>query len=474
MPVFVKNDPESWLFRAERYFQIHKLTESEKMKVSIISFDRATLDWYRSHEDRDLFVNWEDLKRRLIVQFRSGREGSILGRILTIKQETTMKEYRNLFDKLVVPLPFLQKAIIEETFTNGLKPWIKAEMECWEPVGLAQMMKLAQKIKNRESEGTIPIRTITLREVAAETNCREGPSRQLSDVEFQVRCEKGLCFRCEEKFYACHRCEVKDQKELRLLELRVLIVQANGEELEVVEEDVYSEEPEETSHYGVILRSGTAVKGGRSGCHPWKQWLHTLGVTEVGWWELTLTFVQNEKKVVIRGDPSLTKTKVSLKHIMKTWTPSDQGFLIECRFLEGGMTFAELYGIDDVPTIQESILTAIAKFEDVYDWPQEYAYQQKEEMERLVNEMLASGIIRPSTSPYSSSVLLPADIFGYHKNPATKEWEVLISWQGLPPHEATWENYADFAQQFPHFHLEDKVSLEGGVMIDHQLFYNIV
>ncbi|KAA0045922.1 transposon Tf2-1 polyprotein isoform X1 [Cucumis melo var. makuwa] len=362
MPVFVKNDPESWLFRAERYFQIHRLTESEKMKVSIISFDRATLDWYRSHEDRDLFVNWEDLKRRLIVQFRSGREGSILGRILTIKQETTMEEYRNSFDKLV------------------------AEMECWEPVGLAQMMKLAQKIKNREvirsesdfqfsddnkSEGTIPIRTITLREVAAETNCREGPSRQLSDVEFQVRCEKGLCFRCEEKFHACHRCEVKDQKELRLLELRVLIVQANGEELEVVEEDVYSEEPEETSHYGVILRSGTAVKGGRSGCHPWKQWLHTLGVTEVGWRELTLTFVQNEKKVVIRGDPSLTKTKVSLKHIMKTWTPSDQGFLIECRFLEGGMTFAELYGIDDVPTIQESILTAIAKFEDVYDWPQE-------------------------------------------------------------------------------------------------------
>ena len=80
MPVFVGNDPESWLFRAERYFQIHRLTESEKMKVSIISFDRATLDWYRSHEDRDLFVNWEDLKRRLIVQFRSGREGSILGR----------------------------------------------------------------------------------------------------------------------------------------------------------------------------------------------------------------------------------------------------------------------------------------------------------------------------------------------------------------------------------------------------------
>ena len=30
MPVFTGEDLDSWLFRAERYFQIHKLTESEK------------------------------------------------------------------------------------------------------------------------------------------------------------------------------------------------------------------------------------------------------------------------------------------------------------------------------------------------------------------------------------------------------------------------------------------------------------
>ena len=30
MPVFAGEDPNSWLFRAERYFQIHKLSDSEK------------------------------------------------------------------------------------------------------------------------------------------------------------------------------------------------------------------------------------------------------------------------------------------------------------------------------------------------------------------------------------------------------------------------------------------------------------
>ena len=59
-------------------------------------------------------------------------------------------------------------------------------------------------------------------------------------------------------------------------------------------------------------------------------------------------------------------------------------------------------------------------------------------------------------------VAIPVEILGYRKHTSTKGEEVLIRWQGLPPHESTWENCNDFAQQFPHFHLDDKVSLERG------------
>lgn len=55
-----------------------------------------------------------------------------------------------------------------------------------------------------------------------------------------------------------------------------------------------------------------------------------------------MTFFHGDNKVIIKGDPSLTKTRVSLKSLMKTWIDSDQGYLIECRALEGEISFADL------------------------------------------------------------------------------------------------------------------------------------
>lgn len=104
MPVFNGDDPDSWLFRADRYFQIHKLTDCEKLTVTTISFEGLALNWYRSQEERDKFTNWLNLKERLLIRFRSIREGSLYGRFLRIQQDSSVEEYRNRIDKWVAPL----------------------------------------------------------------------------------------------------------------------------------------------------------------------------------------------------------------------------------------------------------------------------------------------------------------------------------------------------------------------------------
>ena len=69
MPIFNGDDLDSWLFRVERYFQIHKLTDYEKMTVATISFEGPALNWYRSQEERDKFAYWSNLKERVLIRF---------------------------------------------------------------------------------------------------------------------------------------------------------------------------------------------------------------------------------------------------------------------------------------------------------------------------------------------------------------------------------------------------------------------
>lgn len=56
MQVFSGDDPNGWLSRADRYFQIHWLSDSEKVIVAVISFEEAALSWYRTvrkHENKN-------------------------------------------------------------------------------------------------------------------------------------------------------------------------------------------------------------------------------------------------------------------------------------------------------------------------------------------------------------------------------------------------------------------------------------
>lgn len=43
-----------------------------------------------------------------------------------------------------------------------------------------------------------------------------------------------------------------------------------------------------------------------------------------------MTFVVGDSKVILKGDPSLTRMEVSLKMLVKKWQ-LDQGFLIDFR-----------------------------------------------------------------------------------------------------------------------------------------------
>ncbi|KAA0063771.1 peroxidase 64 [Cucumis melo var. makuwa] len=166
------------------------------------------------------------------------------------------------------------------------------------------------------------------------------------------------------------------------------------------------------------------------------QWLDTTGTMRIHWPSLTMTFWDKGKQIVLKGDPSLIKVECALKTIEKTWEDDDQGFLLEWTNFEtttenkdGYEKNQQVRGDEaDIPMIK----FLLQQYADIFEAPKtlppkreidhriltmpgqrpinvrpyKYGHVQKEEIEKLVSEMLQTGIIRPSHSPYSSPVLL--------------------------------------------------------------------
>ena len=68
-----------------------------------------------------------------------------------------------------------------------------------------------------------------------------------------------------------------------------------------------------------------------------------------------MTFFHEGKKIIIKGESSLTKTRIGLKTMMKAWTDSDQGYLVECRVLEGRVILSEEVVEDEVDMVPADV-----------------------------------------------------------------------------------------------------------------------
>ena len=119
MPVFMGENPDGWIFRANRYFAAYGLTEEEKLVAAAMSLYGDALSWYQWIDSREAFGSWENLKTRLLLCFRPTQEGSLCEQFLAVPQRGSVAEYRREFKILATPLKGISEEVMESTFMNG-------------------------------------------------------------------------------------------------------------------------------------------------------------------------------------------------------------------------------------------------------------------------------------------------------------------------------------------------------------------
>ncbi|KOM50008.1 hypothetical protein LR48_Vigan08g083500 [Vigna angularis] len=160
------------------------------------------------------------------------------------------------------------------------------------------------------------------------------------------------------------------------------------------------------------------------------EWLEKLGEVTLDWSKLTMAYHQLGRKVRIQGDPTLERKMVEPEALLKMVEAEMWLLIWECGYLESKEGGEKCQLLTESQGRELELL--LSKYEKVFAdpvglppdrgmvhhiplkegidpvnvRPYRYPHVMKEEIEQQVQEMLKTGVIRPSHSPYSSPVIL--------------------------------------------------------------------
>ncbi|XP_031479935.1 uncharacterized protein LOC116250452 [Nymphaea colorata] len=518
-PKFNGKRPKEWVYKAEQYFICQEIAEQHKIRLAKMYLEEEAMQWYCFWEEDYPNATWDLFKDELLLRFGETTYVNHEIELRNLKQTSTVQDYQSKFERLCSMVKNRPEDSKIAHFIGGLDEDIQIEMLRDPPTELRRCFALAktieEQLRRREArkkaykpgiaskpkpnfvKSAPPQRKFENRP-AFRNNI---PNKYISRQEREERIKKGLCFNCEEKWHAGHKCkhfqlyEVTDSDE-ELEESEE--VDTEGTEVAKVGED--TEEKEEGLCHALTNNGPNAMKvvgkinnqkvivlldtgathnflnsrlahlvdgkttpqasfnvmvgnGEKLACNeicknvglemhkvPFKvdlyllpiggvdvvlgiQWMKTLKRILWDLDDMTMTFPkEGGGEVTLRAINPSVDPKPALKALManqpaywlvsmvKDVVPSTTSVeeiprVIQCVIDRFPSVFEEPKSLPPIRSY-DHMITLTKGAEEVNVRLYRYAYSQKAEIEKLVKEMLESGVIRPSSSPFSSPVLL--------------------------------------------------------------------
>ncbi|KAL2235351.1 UNVERIFIED_CONTAM: Transposon Ty3-G Gag-Pol polyprotein [Sesamum indicum] len=385
-PHFDGENARGWVRRCSRYFQLIPIPEDQRVSIASIYMQGKAELWYQGYVEKKEFRTWEDFVASVLGRFEALNNAKVTTEFNRLHHETTVDNYleRCKYKQVYMLLED------EGDKDNGEEQQGKQTTEGDVSVSLHAM------------KGDFHYRTLRL----------EGT---VEDKEILILIDSGSthCF--------------LDEKVVNLLGCK----------------------PERTHPMMVRVADGSKLIS-QLACHKfsWEiqghKFTHPIKLIKLGGYDLVLgydwlglhnpieldfhqgkvTLSQDSNKVVLKALSGKTGSKAvtthSLSKLVRGRSPEAQGELLlshststeaagNARVQEVLQEFEDIFKEPHSLPPEREIehrIELLPKAIPRRQHPYRYAYGQKTEIEKIVKEMLNSGIIRPSQSYFASPVLL--------------------------------------------------------------------
>nr|GMD82300.1 Transposon Ty3-G Gag-Pol polyprotein [Ipomoea batatas] len=213
LPKFNGSDPYGWVIRATKYFDFYDIPDTQRVRIAAFTMEEKASEWYEDYQ----------------------------GKLSKLIQITTVTEYQSEFECLMNKVIGISESVLTLMFIAGLKSHIHREVQRAKPPSLMEAFALARehesqyeelqadlardkrssfRWQNRNLMSTIPspqtatpimlppTPSVAPTQAAAITKTTPNPLpiRRLSPQEMREKRAKGLCYNCDQKYTANHRC----------------------------------------------------------------------------------------------------------------------------------------------------------------------------------------------------------------------------------------------------------------------------
>ncbi|TYK23312.1 peroxidase 64 [Cucumis melo var. makuwa] len=322
-------------------------------------------------------------------------------------------DYVKKFVNYSAPLPHMAESVLMDAFVTGLEPTLQAEVISRHP----QHWNNSGEGTNSKSNGG---------------NDKEAHKK----TEFQMKCKvkekrEVMLFILKEgneeedppEENGKELVELKQLEKAEGVDKQVVVLIDSGAIHNFIHKKTVEKRkmPMEVTPFGVTIGNRTCVDLVLG-----MQWLNSTSIIRVHWPSLTMTFWVRERQMVLKGDPTLIKAEYSFKTLEKTWKEEDQGFLVEMQFceVESEEAYDEEVQIKGDEKYLSMIKALLERYSDIFEMPRKlppkrsidhhiltlpeqkpinirpykYGHAQKEEIEKLVTEMLQAGLNQVTVS----------------------------------------------------------------------------
>jgi hypothetical protein len=201
-----EEDPTVWVCRAEQFFRFQGTKEEDKTPLASFHLEGEAQLWYQILLREKREITWAEFTEGLFVRFGPNQFYDPFGELTKLQQEGSVKDYQAKFESLLSKIGTLSPAQQVSCFVSGLETSIKAEVLAGRPNNLSSAIGLARVYEARNEA----LRRTTPSDWRQNNNFQPRPAlpiKKLMPEELRERQEKGLCFKCNDKYSPGHRCK---------------------------------------------------------------------------------------------------------------------------------------------------------------------------------------------------------------------------------------------------------------------------